>query len=194
MDAALERRGRKLEDLFFAQEDAKLIAKQQELARLARTQQALADVSGITNHEVLRKLVALEITPELLASLAVVPLIEVAWADGAVQDRERQAILQAAAGTGRGRGTVDYQLLEEWLSRPPQPSLLEAWLHYITGLCETLTEQERKSLEQDLLSRARQIAEAAGGILGLGKVSAQEEAVLDRMAKAFSACKQTATS
>ena len=186
MDAVLARRGRRLEDLFFAEQDARLIAKQKELGRLARTQQALADVSGITNQEVLRKLVELEISPGLLASLAVVPLVEVAWADGSVHERERKAILDGAAATGIGRGSVDYELLEEWLTQPPPASLLEAWVHYIAGLCEALSEQDRRSLELSLLSRARLVAEAAGGLLGLtSRVSAQEEAILGRMAKAF---------
>jgi hypothetical protein len=188
MDAGLAGRGRKLEDLFFAEQDAKLIAKQRELARMARTQRALADVSGITNQEVLRRLLELDISPELLASLAVVPLVEVAWADGSVHERERKAILDGAAGVGMGRGSVDYELLEEWLTQPPPASLLEAWVHYIAGLCEVLSEEDRKSLQLSLLSRARLVAEAAGGFLGLvSKVSAQEEVVLDRMAKAFAA-------
>lgn len=188
MDAVLTRKGRRLEDLFFAEQDAKLMAKQKELARMERTQQALADVSGITNQEVLLKLIKLEISPDLLASMAVVPLVEVAWADGNVHERERKAILDGAAGAGMGRGSVDYELLEEWLAQPPPASLLEAWVHYIAGLSEALSEEDRKFLELSLLSRARLVAEAAGGFLGLGtKVSAQEEAVLARMAKAFAA-------
>jgi hypothetical protein len=186
MDDVLKRRGRKLEDLFFAEQDARLIAKQKELARMARTQQALTDVSGITNPEILRKLVELEIGPDLLASLAMVPLVEVAWADGSVHEKERNAILDAAADAGLGRGSVNYDLLSEWLTQPPPAALLEAWVHYIAGLCEALTEPDRKSLELSLLSRARQVAEAAGGFLGvIAKVSAQEQSVLDRMARAF---------
>jgi DnaJ-domain-containing protein 1 len=186
MDAVLKRKGQRLEDLFFAEQDAKLIAKQKELARTARTQQALADVSGITNQEVLRKLVELGISPALLASLAVVPLVEVAWADGSVHEKERKAIMDGAAGAGIGRGSVDYELLEEWLAQPPPAPLLEAWEHYISGLCQALSEQDRKALELSLLSRARLVAEAAGGFFALvSKVSAQEEAILDRMARAF---------
>jgi hypothetical protein len=186
MDDVLKRNGRKLEDSFFAEQDAKLIAKHQELLRMERTQQALAEVSGITNRHILRRLVELEINPDLLASLAVVPLVEVAWADGYVHEKERIAILAAAAGAGVGRGTIDFELLEEWLTQRPPPVLLDAWVQYIAGLCEVLSPEDCKNLETSLLTRARSVAEAAGGVLGwVGKVSSAEQSVLDRMAQAF---------
>jgi len=186
MDTKLNQTARLLEDLFFAEQDARLIAKQKELAHMARTQQALAEVSGITNKDILRKLVELGVSPDLLASVAVVPLVEVAWADGRVDEKERKAILDGAAGAGIGRGSVDFELLEEWLKQPPPASLLEAWTHYIAGLCESLPDEDQRVLQQSLLSRARLVAEAAGGFLGLvSRVSAGEEAVLQRMAGAF---------
>ena len=186
IDSTRASRGRQLEDLFFAENDAKLIAKHKELIRMERTQQALTDVSGITNRDILRRLVELEINPDLLASLVVVPLVEVAWADGQIQTAERKAILDGAAGVGVGRGTVDFELLEEWLTQRPPPALLEAWVHYIAGLCEVLSPEERANLKSGLLVRALSVAEAAGGFLGLvSKVSEAEQAVLDRMAKAF---------
>ncbi len=43
-----------------------------------------------------------------------------------------------------------------------------------------------QALRADLLGRARRVAEAAGGFLGLGRrVSAAEQAVLERLAAAF---------
>ena len=181
----MQDRVRQLEDLFFAENDAKLIAKQRELEHMERTQQALSSVSGITNRAILRKLAELQISPQLLASLAVVPLVEVAWADGSVDAKERSAILDGAAGAGIGRGTVDFDLLDEWLQRRPPPQLIEAWVHYICGLCEALTAAERDALKADLLTRAHAVAKAAGGFLGLARVSAAEKAVLARMEKAF---------
>jgi len=182
----LESRRQTLEDAFFAKQDALLIAKQRELERMAHTRKALADVSGIRNEHILQKLVALDIQPDVLASLAVAPLVEVAWADGEVHARERKAILDGAAGAGLGRGSVDFVLLDEWLKQKPDPKLLDAWTHYIAGLCEVLNEQEREELKADLLSRARSVAEAAGGFLGIGsKISLEEKMVLDRMAAAF---------
>jgi hypothetical protein len=185
MSEARYEQARKLEDLFFKERDAFLIRERQELEHMERTQQALSEVSGITNQRILAKLMELKVTPSTLASMAVVPLVAVAWADRRVDDKERDAILRSAEGSGIGRGTVDYGLLEAWLKARPPASLLTAWIHYTEGLIETLTLEERQRLKTELLSRARAVAEAAGGFLGIGAVSASERKVLEKMDKAF---------
>jgi hypothetical protein len=49
-----------------------------------------------------------------------------------------------------------------------------------------MTPSERQPLRDAVLRQAREVAEAAGGFLGLGsKVSASEQAVLDDLARAF---------
>lgn len=186
MDDVLAKQGRKLEDEFFARKDALLLEKLRELERMEHTQKTLSAVSGITNSQILKRLVELDIHADLLASLTVVPLVEVAWADGSVQEKERAAILKGAEGSGFGRGTVDYVLLEEWLKNRPPPAMLEAWMHYMRGLCEILTPAERAELKTDLLSRAHTVAEAAGGFLGLtSKVSPEEKAAIATMESVF---------
>ena len=40
-------------------------------------------------------------------------------------------------------------------------------------------------MKREVLGRAQRVAEATGGILGIGKVSAAEQRVLDEIAKAF---------
>ena len=186
MDEVLGRRGQTLEDMFFAKQDAVLIEKLRELEKMEQSLKALSAVSGITNEAVLKKLVELNIHPDLLATLAVVPLVEVAWADGEVQPKERRAIMEGAASVGLGKGSVNRALLEEWLKQRPPAKLLDAWTHYIAGLSEVLTNDERESLKSNLLDRARAVAEAAGGFLGIGSaVSRAEQAVIAQMAAAF---------
>lgn len=175
-----------LEDAFFIKRDAELIEQQRRIAKMHRSRAALSDVSGITNPEVLDKLLELEITPQTLASLAVVPLVEVAWADGHVDAREHKAVLDAAKLNGFEKGDPDYALLDNWLNHRPSDKLLHAWVHYIRGLCETLEPSEIRALQVELTGRARKVAEAAGGILGMAlKVSPKENAVLKKMESAF---------
>jgi hypothetical protein len=46
--------------------------------------------------------------------------------------------------------------------------------------------QAKQALKQDLLGRARVVAEAAGGFLGLGtRISSAEQAVLTELEQAF---------
>ena len=186
---ALGNRARMLEDRFFLEQDRVLIEKHRELKKLEETRQALSEVSGITNQKVLQRLVELKVQAETLASLAVVPLVEVAWADGRIEDKERAAIMHASAETGIAKGSPDYDLLDRWLTHRPEPELLEAWKHYIEGLCELLTPEERASLRSDLIDRARRVAEAAGGFLGLtSKVSEAERQILEKLDQSFLDC------
>lgn len=190
MDDLLSRKASRLEDEFFAKQDAILIEQRKKLMAMERTQAALTAVSGIKNEAILKKLIELNIAPELLATLAMVPLVEVAWADGEVQDKERQAILAGASKIGMTQGSVDYTILEEWLKSRPPATLLPAWIVYIEGLCEALGQTERKNLQQILIGYARKVAEAAGGFLGLvSPISTREQTIIDKMSAAFEARK-----
>ncbi len=176
-----------LEEAFFRKRDAELIAQRGKLEKMKRTRAALEEVSGISNAAVLDKLIEMDISPEIFSSIAVVPLVEVAWADGMVDEKEHAAVLAAVDGIGIHKGSIDYDLLEAWLKHRPPAKLLEAWVHYISGICETLTKTECESLKTDLLGRARKVAEVVGGILGLAmRTSPEERAVLKIMEKAFS--------
>jgi hypothetical protein len=182
----LGNRARTLEDRFFLEQDRILIEKRRELKRMEETRQALSAVSGITNEKVLQHLVELDIQAEVLASLAVVPLVEIAWADGKIDEREREAIRRASGEAGLAKGSPDFELLDRWLSHRPGPELLEAWHHYVEGLCELLTPEEREALRADFVGRARRVAEAAGGFLGLTSgISASEQKILERLDSAF---------
>jgi hypothetical protein len=186
MDDFLARKARLLEDEFFAKRDALLIKKLQELERMERTRAALSEVSGITNDTVLKHLMELEIHPDLLATLALVPLVEVAWADGSIHEDERKAILEGSTRLGMGPASVDYVLLEEWLKQKPPEKMLTAWVTYIRGLCEVISPAERDEIRTTFLTRAREIADAAGGLLGLtSRISKKEEAMLKQLEAAF---------
>jgi len=180
---SLSERGRTLEDEFFLKEDMKMIEKLKQLKKMEETREALANTSGIRNQEVLNKLLELNIQPETLAALSAVPLVEIAWADGTMDAKEKQAILAGARQLGIAQEGVE--LLEQWLERRPEPGLLIAWTHFIEGLSEQLSSDELSSLKSGLLSHARAVAEAAGGLLGLGKISDAEQQILKRLEAAF---------
>ncbi|MCH8819815.1 MAG: hypothetical protein IIB03_05780 [Acidobacteria bacterium] len=147
----------------------------------------LATLTSSTDDEqfILQSLLELHIDAQTLAALALVPLIEVAWADGYLDEKEKQAVLEAAHASGFEKGQVAYEVLESWLTQQPKPKLLETWVEYIRELRGQLSEEEHKSLKASLLGRARSVAEASGGYLGLGfKVSKTEAAVLKTLDEA----------
>lgn len=185
-DEFLGDRKKALEESFFAKENERLLEKlRAEQARL-EAKEALAQASQIQDDAVIERLVELGIGPDTWTALLLVPLVEVAWADGVLEERERKAVLEAAANTGITPGRASYDLLERWLDERPDGRLLEVWGEYVVGVASRLDEQGRHTLHDEILGNARRVAEAAGGILGFGnKVSEQERAVLNRLEDAF---------
>jgi len=174
-----------LEASFFHFQNEKLLEDfRQHLDALERKAQ-LADASGIHDESVLARLVELDIRPETLAALTLVPLVEVAWADGKLPPKTRDAVIQAAEQAGMKAEDDAHQLLEAWLEQKPAPELMETWRKYVRALCEKLDDAEADRLKHDLLDRAQVVAEATGGILGIGRVSAVERETLRKLEQAF---------
>jgi hypothetical protein len=187
-DEVLGDRRKALEESFFARENAKLLEKMRAEKSADTARDALAKLSGIENDEMLDKLRAMGIEADTWAAVSIAPLIEVAWADGNIADAERAAVLSAAEANGIATHSPGFALLENWLKHRPDGRLLEVWGEFIVGLCADLTATERDALKQQVIGRARNIAEAAGGFLGLGrKVSPEEEVILEQLSKAFEA-------
>jgi len=182
LDSAL---GRTLEDLFFFERDQSLIAARKKMEQMQETKENLAKVSGIRNDAVLDKLVSLDIRPEILTTLLAVPLVEVAWADGELQEAEHRALLAYAESAGLKNKEIDPATFSSWLKTKPDPALMEAWEHYIHALCSQLSPAERRDLEAEVMADARAVAKAAGGFLGLGRLCVEEQKMLARLEAAF---------
>jgi hypothetical protein len=185
-EVTLEERGRALENQFYEKENqAKLAAMKSKLDSQG-SKDELRKASGMSDDAVLDRLVALGLRANTIAALSLVPLIQVAWADGKIQDNERTAILQGAHGKGLEKGTPGYELLQSWLAKRPSDELIDAWEAYIKALVGQLSEEQNRLLKNQIVGFAKMVAAAAGGFLGIGKVSASEEKVLHRIEAAFS--------
>jgi hypothetical protein len=176
---------RSLEDEFFRQEDQRALARLREISERAATREALMRVSGIKNEATIERLIALGVGPEVVGALAIIPVIEVAWADGSLDTRERDAVLARAATAGITPGTPEHDLLKGWIERRPEPNLLTAWIHMVEGLAGEMTGAQMEEFRRGVLERARAVARASGGFLGVGAVSAAEQDMIDRLASAF---------
>ncbi len=149
-------------------------------------EEKMFEASGIEDKEVIRRLIAIRIEPDTLAALSLVPLVEVAWADRRLDEKERKAILEAAEKYGVAGDTPGRALLESWLDEKPDDCLLEAWKDYAGALSHGLDDHLRIALRDSILGHARAVAEETGGILGLGsKISDAEQKVLDELQEAF---------
>ena len=158
------------------------------MKKLKETKDAIARASGIHDEIVLEKLIALNVRPEEAASLSIAPLVLTAWSDGSIELEEKEAILKSVLSMGWVKNDFDYTLLEKWLKHKPNAQLLDAWMHYVEGLCKKMTSDEIKHFKQEIMSHVEIIAKTSGGVLGLGKTSAAEKEMIKKLESAFSIC------
>lgn len=180
----LDSQTRALEDAFFRREAD---AYRRELLRIhgEAPSEAAAEAETRVDPSVAARLAQLGIRADTLAALTLIPLVEVAWADGVMEAREREAVLRSAERVGVDPQGPDHGLLRVWLENRPEPALMEAWRSFIEAVCGELSVEGRIRLRDVLVGRAREVAEAAGGFLGLGRVAREEEEVLSELERAF---------
>src|SRR5437899_1328874 len=93
-------RERAEEEVYFRQQDARLIAKLRQKAQLSEIAHALAEKLHVDEPELLERIQRLGITLDTGSAFILAPLVEVAWADGSVSHAERDAILHLAKQRG----------------------------------------------------------------------------------------------
>ena len=182
-----DERRRALEEAFFRKQEARLQERLHEKHEHDAARDALASRCGISDAALLDRLVDLGIRAETVDALVLVPLAAVAWADGKIDPRERDAILRGADAAGIGKDSPSHALLEAWTHERPEPALLDAWRDYVHALGSSLSAEQVRHLAEQVLGKARAVAEAAGGFLGIASVSKREQAVLTELAAAFRA-------
>ena len=181
----LDDRRQALEEAFFRKENERLRARLHAERENESTRKALAEEVGLEDKTLLDRLVELGIHADTVEALMLVPLAMVAWADGKMDARERDAVLRGAEASGITRGSPAHDLLDSWTTQRPPPELMASWRAYIAELVKELSADQRWVLEERILGRAREVAQATGGFLGVASVSREEEAVLKELESAF---------
>jgi hypothetical protein len=178
---------RSLEEEFFARQNQELLQKLRVQKNREESKAQLSQYSGIKDDAVLEHLLNQNIQPSTMVALALVPLVLTAWADGVMDPQERKAILQAMNEYGIDAQHPAHELLQSWLTEMPNSSLFETWRTYVKGLAQSMDPNSFDKLKIQIMQRTRAVAEAAGGLLGLGsKISPAEKEQLTRLEAAFS--------
>ncbi len=181
----LKETARALEDSFFAKENERILKELRAATVREGKRKEFREYLNIKNDELLDALLELAVEPETLVAFTLVPLVEVAWADGEIQPKERDAIIKAAVERGVAEDSPTAELLRNWLDTRPDPQLLETWMSYIEELKMSLSEETWAEMKKTVMGRARAIAEAAGGFLGVASISAAEKKMLQELEWAF---------
>jgi tellurite resistance protein len=171
-------RRRTQEEEYFQRREQELIAKLQQRAREDATRGRLAERTGVADQKILRDLDMHGFTPETVMLVHLVPLLQVAWADGGVSDREQALIVEVARARGIEAGSAADSQLATWLANRPSADFFEGTLRAIVAILQARPPEEREASRRELLSSCTAIASASGGVLGVGKLSSQERNVL----------------
>ena len=186
---AFKDRERGLEEDFFRKSDAKLIEKLRDKARLDEVVAELAKVLQVENPELLRRVMDLGINMSTGSALILAPLVQVAWAEGKVTDKERETVLRLAAGRGVEKGSPAEAQLLAWLDRRPDDAVFQAAIQVIKAGLSHLPSNEREERIAGIVQACREVSEASGGLakaLGVGSgVSTEEQSVLDVVTSAL---------
>ncbi len=116
-------------------------------------------------------------------ALPLLPLVQVAWADGSVQDAERDLILHLA-GERYHLEDEGQRVLRNWLHHSPSPDYARRGKGVLVALCERSGFQDvsREGLE-DLVGFCQEVARAAGGFFGFGAIDSAEAAAIEEIAE-----------
>jgi len=133
-------------------------------------------------------LAELKIPRENYRLVMMLPMVYVAWADGRIQAAERKLIMQIAQDRGLlesgGRET-----LEQWLSVAPSTARLQTDLSILNELCSSHSKTDDEfdaDCSQLLIAYCQDVADAAGGMLGLKSArNESEQAALKLIATAL---------
>jgi hypothetical protein len=178
----LANRRKGLEEEYFRRKEKELLEKLRRRAETEQSRKAMADASSIADDDILTTLQELGYTRDTVRLLHLVPLVQVGWMSGSVTAHEREMILQAAGLHGIAPDTEAYRQLNDWFDHRPTDQFFEQTLAIIRQVLGTLPPEEHARRLRSLSTFCLSVAEASGGILGIGKVSAAEQEILERIA------------
>ena len=172
---------RKREDEYFRRQDRELVERMRKREMDAATLKSLEDATGIHDPEQVQELQALGFTVQTIALLPLMPVLQVAWAEGGVSTAERTMIIDLARAREIVPGSDADAQLQEWLDRKPSEATFRKAGRLITAILDDPAGSKVQVKPDDLLKYCEQIAHASGGLFGIGAVSAEEKKVLQQI-------------
>ena len=178
---AIHDRGRALEDEFFHRVDEQLRHKLRDSMEREQQRERLIAATGFKDDALLDHLLDGGFQPMTIAALALVPAVFVAWADGSVTENERNAVMTAALQRGLDNQSLAMEMVDGWLHAHPPRSLWNLWKEYSIALRAMVPDAVSDKLTSEILRQCKTVAEASGGTLGFGKISSEEQEILDEI-------------
>lgn len=184
--SAFDKRENQFEAEYFNRKDAEQIAKLKAVFQAKADKEGISKATGVTDEKLLDRMLGLQLSGELMSAFQLYPLIEVAWADGTLDDGEAAAVLAAAEKRGIAKDSKAHAFLSERLSAGPSKDLHSIWLMYAGQLKTSLSAADLDAFRADVFELCRSVAQSSGGLLGKAfSVSSAEKNVLADVEKAL---------
>ncbi len=137
----------------------------------------------MTDGELIGELQNLGMDVSSYRALPLLPLVQVAWADGSIQDAEESLILDLSRDRYR-LGEEGQRVLRNWLRYPPSRQYARRCHAILVALCDRsgFDALSHETLV-DVLELAREVAKAAGGFFGFGAIEASEAEAIGEIAR-----------
>ena len=181
-DHPFAERERSLEEDYFRKKDRDLIEKMRRAAAAEEARRNLSTKSGLRDPELLAELEALGFTPDTVSLLPLVPLVQVAWAEGGVSDAERKLLIQLARSRGIPEGSAADRRLADWLTNRPSTDVFTRATRLVRAMLAAGGQSETAMTTDDLVKYCETIASASGGLFGINRISAEERKMLAAIA------------
>lgn len=181
------------EEDYFRKRNQELVEKMRQTLRQQKEAAELAAETGVADEALLEKLASLGVTRETAPLLPLMPLLQVAWADGEIQDAERKLLEKAADEAGLTEGPAR-EAFDRMLDQQPEAAFFDGALNFIREMVEALPAEEAQRTCEDLTDLSWQVADASGGIFGMFlRVEDPEKRVLYKIAEHLSTAYPEAT-
>jgi hypothetical protein len=169
---------------YFHQLDFELLETFRTRAGSEERRMRLAEASRINEPAILAALEKLGYDQTTVTLLFVVPLVQVAWADGSVSQSERDHIIAIASLRGVNENSPAYERLMAWLDRQPPDEFFQGTLNAIEAVLSSLPPIERKACKQALLLCCRDTAAGPCRLFGrMSRVCAAKRKVIEEISK-----------
>ena len=176
----IQERGRSLEDDYFRKKDKELVEKIQRAADAERARADVGRAVGLTDPALAQELLDLGFTAETVSLLPIVPVLQMAWAEGGVSPEERDLIVRFARTRGIDEGSAADRQLTTWMTARPSEDVFARASRLIRAMLDSGSDAGLSA--DDLVAYCEKIAAASGGVFGIGRISAEERKLLSGLA------------
>lgn len=159
-------REKAIEEAYFHDQDARLLAKLRNRASLDEIAVALSDVLKVDDPELIGRIRGLGVTLDTAPAFFFAPLVQVAWAEKKVPKAAYDEVLRQARLRGVEENSAAYAQLEEWLHVSPSVEFFATGIEVLKIGFAVLPAAEREARIEAIIEACRKVAAAATGIEG----------------------------